>query len=724
VNALPSSADPEASPRRSIPLRIASRLSRVGNTPWGRVGIFVIPVIPVILLAAFSYRQMRSELTESAMARKEALAHLGALTLDIRLRNLTTIGTAIASRVRLQQLIAAGQWAEGMQLLTQAQRELTDIDHFLLTDIRGIVRADLPTLPGSLGHNVSGQNWFRESIRDGKPRVSDIFLRGARSPSPTVIVAIPIRTNEGALLGFLSLQCKLNGFPEYSAGAEPGESESVSIVDRKGNVVSDSRFADGGNYRNLASFGPVRNAMAGRKGVEFVRSPDGTVAWVAAYEPVPSFGWSVIVSQPESYAFHGRDRTLRRMVFVFGIISGLSMVFSYFLAAGLRVVAEARDSALESARAKSEFLANMSHEVRTPMNGVVGMAGLLLESPLTADQRECVNTIVSSGEALLSVINDVLDYSKMEAGRMTLEKAPLDLGPVVAGAAALLEASAHAKGIALRHSVSPEVPARLIGDPARLHQVLVHLMANGVKFTTAGEVVLTVEKVEETGTAAIVRFRVRDTGVGLSPEVAGRIFRPFTQADSSSTRRFGGLGLGLAICQRLVRQMGGTLRLESAPGKGAAFWFDAVFLKQAAHETGDPLRPVGAAAAPGDVSILVVEDNAVNRRVVTRQLEKLGYRAELAANGREAIERLRQRCFDLVLMDCQMPEMDGYEATREIRLGEGGGRHTVIIAMTAHALIGDRERCLAAGMDDYVSKPFMIEDLARVIARGLAAREK
>lgn len=396
----------------------------------------------------------------------------------------------------------------------------------------------------------------------------------------------------------------------------------------------------------------------------------------------------------------------------------------------------ARDEAEQASRTKSQFLANMSHEIRTPMNAVLGLTELLLQTDLNEKQRHYAQTISRSGSSLLLLLNDILDLSRIEAGKLILEQADFDLRQSVDDIANLFRETARAKGISLALDIDAATPQVVRGDQLRLRQALVNLVGNAIKFTDHGQVTLQTESIpgntESQEHSFLVRFAIKDTGIGIDEENCSLIFKSFTQADESTTRKYGGTGLGLSVSRQLIDLMGGTLEVESSPGAGSIFFFTLPFR---IPESPVPVKETTALLAPTSglpgadtpeeaprPRVLVAEDNRVNLAIATEMLEILGYRVDTATDGAQALSAALNHSYNLILMDCQMPELDGYDATRRLRTAEAdrGAKRTPVVALTGNAMKGDRELCLMAGMDDYLAKPFTMTKLLEICNKWIA----
>ncbi|MCS7025547.1 MAG: ATP-binding protein [Bryobacteraceae bacterium] len=425
--------------------------------------------------------------------------------------------------------------------------------------------------------------------------------------------------------------------------------------------------------------------------------------------------WGVVVTNQRKLTQQLEAARARDQWWKGGILASLVIVF--VLAYATVRMRKAKEMAQRAANFRAKFLANVSHEIRTPLHGLIGMTELLASTPLSPEQRDYVEAIEGAGKLLLSQINDLLDYSKLEAGKMELESIPFSPRILIQEVKRLYEATASKKGLTLL--ASSEVSEYVLGDPTRLRQVLNNLLSNAIKFTEQGEVQLTCLRIQGRSRAWL-RFSVKDTGIGIEPAVRERIFQAFTQADGSTTRRYGGTGLGLAICRELVALMGGEIGVESQLGQGSEFWF-TIPLVPARKETAGSCQN-DEAESKQETAVLVADDHPVNQRLLAAQLKQLGCTAVIARNGAQAVELVRKQRFDLVLMDGSMPELDGFDATRQIRSLSSAVRDVPIIGVTASGYPEDIRKALAAGMNDVLQKPFDLSQLREVVTRWTTSK--
>jgi PAS domain S-box-containing protein len=499
--------------------------------------------------------------------------------------------------------------------------------------------------------------------------------------------------------------------------------EGVIVIDRRGSIVQANRIAcemfgwqmSDLIAQNVASLMPGGQASQhdGHLASYLKTGEHSVIGRTRIFEGLRRDGSTFPMQLAVSEVRVGRE------VLFTGIISDISAQV-----AREDELRAARDAAIDSTRMKSEFLANMSHEIRTPMNGIIGMTDLALDTELNAEQREYISIVKASADSLLTIINDILDSSRIEAGKLLIESQPFALAPAMDETVRSLSTLARRKGLTLDLQLAPSLPATLVGDATRLRQVLINLIGNAIKFTETGSIRVTVDGEPAADDRFTLRFAVTDTGIGISADKTAYIFNPFAQEDASITRKFGGTGLGLSICQRLVALMGGSIAVDSEPGRGSTFRFSALLGMPPAASAARPVAtgPAPATGTPDRLTVLLAEDNPVNQKLAQVLLGRMGYEVSVAVNGQLALERFMTGTFDAVLMDIQMPVMDGLEATRRIREWEQaqGRPRTPIIAMTANAMPRDRDTCLQAGMDEHITKPISRQELQTVLSAATA----
>jgi len=696
-------------------------LSRHPRKNFFRFLSLAVLIFPIVLLMVFNFKNTYAEFSRKLILHKENATELSATIVKERLDSFLNFGKALATRPFLIKYVDEKKWLKATFVLEDVRHVFPFVERIVLFDPEATIRGEFPSL-GVIGESRKNLQWYKEFKKTPIPMITGAYMRGAPPRYNVVSAILPIYSREGnKVTAILMLQIKLDHFYEWAQTyRSPERGEFIVILDQYGKVVFDPSLDLQKEIYDYSSLPLAQKMLKGQSGVEFVYNTIFKEDRLVGYRAIPPYGWGVFVVQPTQLAMKERNERIFELIWtsVLGLGFFIILVILFFLIIFKnRTIQEelrAKATAQMANKTKSEFVSNMSHEIRTPLNSILGFTEFLLESTTDLETRDYLCRINRSGQTLLALINNILELSKIEAGVSLMEMKPAHLMTLLSDTVEMQSEKIKKSKLNFILEVQPHLQSIwFLTDRLKLQRVLLNLLSNAVKFTEQGEVKLRVRQ-----EAKFLSFDVIDSGIGISKNKQSLLFQRFSQIDSSLTKKYQGSGLGLSICKEIVEMMGGSIQVHSEKKKGSVFTFKIPLTETVESKKEEVALIKDSAILEEKLRILLADDSDENRTLIQVYLKKLPYQIDTAVNGVEAVKQFKLKKYDIVLMDMQMPEMDGFEATRQIRKWEKSEmkKETPIIALTGFALKEEQEKCLFAGCSEHAAKPIKKAELLRIIA--------